>query len=57
MDLAAAVEEHLFDPKLRKAKYGGWSELVCDLLRVWLEREGVALFPLESEIPQQGNVV
>lgn len=51
MDLAAAVEEHLFDPKIRKAKYGGRSELIVDLLRQWLTQEGVETPLLETEIP------
>lgn len=57
MDLAAAVEEAMFDSKTRKARYGGRSELVVDLLRKWLESEGLVPVPVETSIPQQGSLL
>jgi hypothetical protein len=39
IDLAAAIEEQLYDPALGKPSYGKRSELICNLLRKWLETQ------------------
>jgi hypothetical protein len=36
-EIAAAVEELIWDPVLRKPKYGGRSEVVEFLLRHWID--------------------
>lgn len=37
--VVVAVELHLFDPLRGKSKYGGWSDLMTELLRNWLEEQ------------------
>lgn len=51
--LCDEVEILLYDPALRRAKYGAWQKLVTELLTLWLEgkRTGrrLTLEPLEND--------
>lgn len=52
-DLAAAIEEQLWDAVHKRPKYGGRSKLIEEQLRIWLEGQRAAEQP--GDIVQSMN--